>query len=358
MRLTDVLYLPYSQAHFHFKQADNSEWKGRIVHKVVGALEYIPVLNYLIVIVDLVVQRLFKSNPPKPDPVTLPKAIQQANLDDFLRTHRIELPKTPLLQTILEIEDKTRDWDESILATDVYWISRARPLGDHISKLNGQVEECKLKPLKDSCRKDPLQVFKDLKILLAELKGAEEENNQLLLQELRAQFATLNFPQIGSFSELMTSMGFVDKVRIGGYEWSMAKLPDFGLANPRDFQSIGFFDFEDDYRTAVYFEVVVKSIPAAGDTYRQFLESFGRKVERWEYRAHAQSDEMRFTSAETIQLFIQKVRPLLLLSYLRQHSLNDFWSTFPANGRSLDTYLQGCDPKPSPFGLGFQIEDS
>ncbi len=354
MKLSDILYLPYSQAHSHFKQAAHSEWKGRTVHRIVGALEYIPLLNYLIVLVDLAVQRFFKSKPSEPRPSEPLRP--HPSLQQFLQTHQIQLPKTPLLETVLDIEGCIGEWDESKPPSDIYWNSRIRVLGQQISKLDGKVDAEKLKPFKDSFRNNTAQVFKDFKTFLMGLKPVEEEKSQAFLSVLQGKFAPLSFAQAPSFDALMASMQFTDKVRLHGSEWSFAKLQEFGLSTFEDFKSIGFFDFENDYQTAVCFEIVTKDLSTAQKAYEQFLAGFTQKVSHWTFSGYASTSVRQFSSAQDIRRLAEDVRPLLLESYLKQANLNRFWSTFPPQSRSLAAYLIESDPKPSPFGLGFQIE--
>lgn len=147
--VTDALLYPYSRAYDHFAQVPQANWNGRIVHVIVGLLECIPVINYAIVSIDLVVSRILATLHTYNAKRSL---ILPVKLDQFSQGLDALLPAidaapaekfdqmTVSLDTLLE---EMGNWNDE--ATNPSWDMKLRRLRDIRAAIHGEIQ--KLKPI-------------------------------------------------------------------------------------------------------------------------------------------------------------------------------------------------------------------
>ncbi len=160
MKVLEALFYPYSQAQAHFKQAAHSEWKNWTVHYVVGALECIPIINYLVVLVDLAVKALFKKAPEVPARPTPKIELRTLNFDTFVERFGISF-ETPLQLELKEIQENQNLWTED--RENMVWGRRVRVIRETINELLQFIDNDSLKNLQKDKNKDPYELYQELK---------------------------------------------------------------------------------------------------------------------------------------------------------------------------------------------------
>jgi len=146
--ITDALLYPYSRAYDHFAQVPEANWNGRIVHVIVGLLECIPVINYAIVSIDLVVSRILANIHTYNAKRSL---ILPVKLDQFSQGLDALLPAidaapaekfdqmTVWLDTQLDV---MKDWAED--STNSLWDRRLNPLRRIRNAIHEEIQKLKL----------------------------------------------------------------------------------------------------------------------------------------------------------------------------------------------------------------------
>lgn len=144
MKTSEILLYPLSQApaltQQHFKAAQHSQWYGRLVHYVIGGLECVPGINYLVALVELVCRAIFKrlwddlSNFSRSNSIPLLPIKKSA---EFFKGHQIEL-MSPLIGTIEAIQEEQQDWKSS--DSDLAWTTRIRRIKESINDIQGLIQ--------------------------------------------------------------------------------------------------------------------------------------------------------------------------------------------------------------------------
>lgn len=263
MKVTELLYFPYSQAQSHFKQAAQSEWKGWTIHTIVGALEYIPILNYLIALVDLVVQSFFKAKFFEFE--TKDNSSVRSNsdnstadlkLDEFLKTHSISL--SPRLEALQKIVNDHSTWTEDKQDTKA-WERRPRPiklLQEDLKKLEITIE--------GNPYEDPYQVFQNIKEEHAKLKAAEEKP----LQNLSESFQCITEPRATSIENYL-----------GSLDCKAELLSERGIKTLDDVDVLQLRAFDHDVCTLERFKLVLE-FTKDDTSYKSFLNSLKVRLEK------------------------------------------------------------------------------
>jgi hypothetical protein len=239
LNVTDALLFPFAHAKEHFTKAQKSEWLGRTVHYIVGTLEYIPLLNYLVVAVELAVLHLFAACqkmtapaikidlPVKFDQFTLWMDEQHKNVTGFIESAKQNGWGNRLRGIKAEFEEfKTR-------ITGI--IEDPRMQGYDFS----QWQSCLTKL--DNSFKDRKatedQLCANLLQTVAELKPLDLNRQMFLEEKLRVELAKIPpAPQFNTWDDYFKFIGIVDFAdQLGA---SKERLPAFGLTNLQDLEKL------------------------------------------------------------------------------------------------------------------------
>ncbi len=218
MDFLKIALYPYQRANDHFKAAAQlTMWEGRwAVHYVVGCLERIPILNYLIVLVDLVVSAFFQSQKPVVPGEAVPPPMEiltPPNVESFLAEHQIELEDSELAEEIAHLQEQQKTWTEE--ETHAAWAMRVRGIKGSINSLidvwvNKKVLEesrKKLENIKEKLNKEGTDIkssFEEYRIELESISKIEKKQKEECLLHVQEGFSKLAVPTFRSLKEYLT----------------------------------------------------------------------------------------------------------------------------------------------------------
>lgn len=256
MKVSEALFYPYSQAQAHFKQAAHSEWKNWTVHYVVGALECIPIINYLVVLVDLAVKALFKKAPEVPARPTPKIELRILNFDTFVERFGISF-ETPLQLKLKEIQENQNLWTED--RENMVWGRRVRVIRETINELLQFIDNDSLKNLQKDKNKDPYELYQELKGICARLNETEQSVEQQKRQTISDAFRQIQIPGIESVDAYVRSLGFATPADFRTYyDVQQTLLSARGIKTVIDLDCLGLRLWNEDLLTLKGFQCLFK----------------------------------------------------------------------------------------------------
>lgn len=177
--VTEAIFYPYVQAKDHFMEAAELPWKEAVVILARGALKSIPLLNYLVILVEKAVSHFFYRPPVLPLP---------------FKFDRVTIWLNDKLGGIQNFES----------ADDTKWDMRVRKIRDVIKSMLGQLEtaahESRLKALSDDRNIRGKPLYDQLMAIVAELTQADEVQKGQQEEALQRELAKLEpFPTFQTF---------------------------------------------------------------------------------------------------------------------------------------------------------------
>jgi hypothetical protein len=236
LNVTDALYFPFAHAKEHFTKAQKSEWLGRTVHYIVGALEYIPLLNYLVVAVELAALHLFAACQKMTAPaikIELPVKFDQ--FSRWIDQQQGVLDAEPVgtfndfTTWMDDVVDKMSKWMEQE-ETSYLWDTRLRGIIDLRDTFVKKLEALKAKPeaqgydfsqwdqayAKLPQERNGYKLCTALRTLISELKSLDLERQQILKNRAWLKELTVIAGAI---------RGQVVKYDFSGWDQALAKIP-------------------------------------------------------------------------------------------------------------------------------------
>lgn len=240
----------------HFKEAARSEWKGRTVHYVVGVLECIPIINYLVLLVDLAVKPVFKKASdvhPRPTPQI---ELSTLNFNTFVERFKISF-ETPLQAKLKEIQQNQSHWTEQ--QDNVAWDRRVRPMRKTVVELLALVNDDSLKNLQQNRELSPYEFYLELKEICARLQKTEQNVEQQIRQTAMDAFRQIQFPMIESVDAYVYSLGFKTPAEFRTYyDVQQTLLSERGIKTVIDLDCLGLRKWDEDLQMLKVFQSLLK----------------------------------------------------------------------------------------------------
>ncbi len=328
MKVSEVLLYPYSRAQMHFKEAARSEWKGRTVHYVIGVLEFIPIINYLVLLVDLAVRPVFKKAPDVHPRLTPQIEFRSLNFDTFVERFGISF-ETPLQAKLKEIQQNQSHWTEQ--QDNVAWDRRVRPMRKTVVELLALVNDDSLKNLQQNRELSPYEFYLELKEICARLQKTEQNVEQQIRQTAMDAFRQIQFPVIESVDAFVYSLGFTTPDEFKDYyDVQQTLLSARGIKTVIDLDCLGLRKWDEDLQMLKGFQSLLKQ--RIGEAQYTIYKNELRGRLRGDENVSVPLDENIWDQdidslVQQFEAFVILRQKELLKTYLNQYGGHAVWQT-------------------------------
>ncbi len=325
-----------------------------------GLAEHIPVINYLVALVDIAIQiplsYLCKTASPEnslsqnKDVEQEQKELGKQRLRDFLQKHNIHLT-TPFAKKVGEVQELWQDWKEE--DTIITWETRIRLMRDKIRDLlNGaNIEQQEyLNRCLDELKQTNTRVsncYQGLQIWMQGQTGKAQE----VSSDLHIVFGKLNPPfedQTVGYGDYLASIGFADYEYFKQiFTFSIDVLLERGVETVRDFDCLKINVWDKDLHDFEQFSQILNRYKDHGnvnETYEKFLADLIKRIKEEAQKLNevlpkaneVEPNQLNITSCmesfvkpphtfEKFQAFVHVWRCKLLVAYILQYRNSEVW---------------------------------
>lgn len=346
----NIILYPYTKAYEHYKQAQHAEWgPWKVVHYTAAALEYIPFINYPVVVIDLVVRKVFAA-------FTLPASFtapllrpSQWNAVQFLKDHKIAI-ESPLIKSISLIKN---DWNKTV--DMLTWTRRIPAIKNDINFIKNGINSDQQQELKnviiileavmdairnprtDAPEKNVQAEYQKFNDLFKKEQGLQEAR----IQNLQAKFNEIEHPVIGTVENYISTLGFKNKDEFKAQmNFSYEVLAQRGITAMADIDYLGLCIYDQDIVTLQQFEccqgIDIKH------AYSEFIElirhklyqekGFVASIEHLPLKLQSLIESPHETFATNFKAYVVLRQKELLKAYINQNNGNFQWVKLNESG--------------------------